>query len=113
MTTAERAQIDSLEGSLGDGMTAYKNVVSIYHPFKLLHYVGSATTSREHNHRLRVLAEAFAVAFEFDGELPYRLHASHQRDHNSVELFEALDETGELPPELVDAMVSVGRLFSA
>lgn len=112
MTTAERATIDSLEGCLGDGMTAYKNVVSICDPLKLLHYVSSATTRRERNHRLRVLAQAFAVAFEFDGELPYRIQASHARDHTSVRLFEALTKTDELQPEFADTMVSAGPLLS-
>lgn len=106
MSKTELSVMASLEGDLCDGMTTYKNLVSVYHPFKLCSYLLGAPSQAERRHRLHVLAEAFAVAFEFDDELPFRLRASHDLDLASIELFEALDMTGEIPPALTSAMVT-------
>lgn len=106
LSEGEMEVLDRLEADLCDGMTTYKSVVSIYHPFNLCRYLSGAPNPRERRHRVHVLAEAFAVAFEFDGELPYRLRASHDLDLAAIELFETLDLTGELPPSLTAAMVT-------
>ena len=102
----EMEVLDQLESTLSNGMATYRSVVSIYDPFRLCRYLGAAPSHAERRHRLHVLAEAFAVAFEFDCELPYRLRASHDLDLAAIELFEALDLTGELPPSLTAAMVT-------
>lgn len=97
--------IAELARSVTDGLAAYQAVVRLYEPQRLLASLHQAATKREFTCRSHLLAEALAVAYEFDNELPWRLRSSSASPHATDELFAILEGTNELEPAFVAAML--------
>jgi len=105
LEVADDDPIAQLAKVVTDGLATYQTVVRLYDPERLLASLHQAVTKREFNCRTHILAEALAVAYEFDTELPWRLRAATSDARSADELFAILEGTNELEPAFVAAMV--------
>lgn len=98
--------IDELELLLGDGERTMAMLVDRWDPSNLRLELTEAWPSKERSRRRYILAESFAVAFEFSEHLPAMLKSRSMPNRQSDELFDELASTGELEDHFVAAMRS-------